>query len=34
MEKVLDAAARFDTRPSEGAMRELVQRRSMTPLFL
>lgn len=32
--KVLDAAARYTTRPDDAAMRDLVARREMTPLFV
>jgi len=31
--KVLDAASRTSSRPDDGAMRELVERRDMAPLF-
>jgi hypothetical protein len=30
---ILDAASRFDSRPSNEAMAELVARRSLVPLF-
>jgi hypothetical protein len=31
--KVLDAASRFEARPSEDAMRRLVEQQAMAPLF-
>jgi len=34
MEKVLDAASRFETRPAEHTMEELRRRRELSPLFL
>jgi hypothetical protein len=32
--KVLDAARRFEARPSDDAMRDLIARQDMTPLFV